>query len=66
MSSNYMFAFRRPVQSQSQQVADTKGDRSIGVKSAAGAKSMPMNTASRFSLNRLINLKSTGGCRSCN
>ena len=64
MSSNYMFAFRRPVQSQ--QVADTKGDRSIGVKSAAGAKSMPMNTASRFSLNRLINLKSTGGCRSCN
>ena len=56
MNSNYMFAFNR---------------RPMGPPAAAApapvadARSAP-DSAGRFSINRLINFKSSGGCRSCN
>ena len=56
MNSNYMFAINR---------------RQMGTGPAAGtspaARSLaPAPSGDRFSINRLINYKSAGGCRSCN
>lgn len=59
-SSNYKFAFlRAPVR----QVAPTP---IFAPLPAAGAASRtPVTSANRFSVNRLIHVKNSGGCRSC-
>lgn len=59
MNSNYMFAINR---------------RQMGTGPAAGTSPAapaprslaPAPSGDRFSINRLINYKSAGGCRSCN
>ena len=63
MSSNYAFAFtinRRalvPPASQHPQPAPVAASRHAAA---------PRNATNRFSINRLIHAKSSGGCRSCN
>jgi hypothetical protein len=58
MSSNYMFAFRR-----SAPVAPGAPVAPVALKSL---KAPPvLSRSDRFSLNRLIHYKATGGCRSC-
>lgn len=65
MSSNYMFAFRprkaAPAPAPAPEPAPIGGSvRNVSVNANAA-----VTNANRFSLNRLMNLKSTGGCRSC-
>ena len=65
MNSNYMFAFNRrpmgpPAAAAPAPVADARSAPVV-----ADARSAP-DSAGRFSINRLINFKSSGGCRSCN
>ena len=63
MNSNYMFDFNR------NSVAAPKVAPRAAPKAApkAAAPGAPVaNPSDRFSMNRLIHLKSTGGCRSCN
>ena len=64
MNSNYAFAFRKaapvaahPVMSRA---PPTRAPPAPATNANANAN------ANRFSINRLINLKPTGGCRSCN
>lgn len=62
MNSNYMFDFNR------NSVAAPRAAPRAAPKAAA-PKAAPVavaNPSDRFSMNRLISLKSTGGCRSCN
>ena len=74
MNSNYMFAFNRrpmgpPAAAAPAPVADARSAPVVAdARSApvvADARSAP-DSAGRFSINRLINFKSSGGCRSCN
>jgi DNA primase len=65
MNSNYMFDFNR------NSVAATRAApvARVAPKAAAPvavARDQAAAPSDRFSMNRLINLKSTGGCRSCN
>ena len=69
MNSNYMFAFNRG-RGPAPRSLDAAAPRSLD---AAAPRSLdapapaPRSLASnRFSINRLINYKSAGGCRSCN
>ena len=58
MSSNYMFAFRR-----SAPAAPVAPVAPVALKAL---KAPPvLSRSDRFSLNRLIHYKATGGCRSC-
>ena len=67
MSPNYVFAFRP--------LPKAKALSSAALPSAALSKALPSAPLSsgpaakaqsdRFSLNRLMNYKATGGCRSC-
>lgn len=63
MNSNYMFAFNRRPMGPPAAPAPVADARSAPV--VADARSAP-DSAGRFSINRLINFKSSGGCRSCN
>ena len=77
MSYNYMFAFslqsraQTQVQSQAHEKAREKAQVQAHVqvqsyeKAQVQRSSESINAANRFSLNRLIHFKSTGGCRSC-
>ena len=59
MNSNYMFAFnRRPLGPPAPDAAAP-----VAVARSAPDAAAPYG---RFSINRLINYKSSGGCRSCN
>ena len=63
MNSNYTFAFnRRPVG------PPGLGPRSLAVPVVPRSLVVPSRSlaSNRFSINRLINYKSPGGCRSCN
>jgi hypothetical protein len=63
MNSNYMFDFNR------NSVAAPRVAPKAAAPKAAAPKAAPAavaNPSDRFSMNRLISLKSTGGCRSCN
>lgn len=63
MNSNYMFDFNR------KSVAAPRVAPKAAAPKAAAPKAAPAavaNPSDRFSMNRLISLKSTGGCRSCN
>ena len=59
MNSNYMFDFNR------NSVAAPKAAPKAAAPVAV-ARDAPSAPSDRFSMNRLINFKSTGGCRSCN
>ena len=54
MNSNYMFAFNR-----GPSPSPSPSPKSLPSPS-------PKSLSNRFSINRLINYKSAGGCRSCN
>ena len=63
MSANYKFAFVR-------QVAPASASASAPVPAArvvhaATAARTPVTNSNRFSVNRLIHIKNSGGCRSC-
>ena len=80
MNSNYMFAFNRrqmgpPAPSAGSLDAGSLDAGSLDAGSlgpAPSARSLdarslgPNGPGDRFSINRLINHKSAGGCRSCN
>jgi hypothetical protein len=58
MSSNYMFAFRRS--------APAPPAAPVPPVALKALKAPPaLSRSDRFSLNRLIHYKATGGCRSC-
>ena len=64
MSSNYMFAFRR-----SAPAAPAAPAAPVAPVAPAALKALKappvLSRSDRFSLNRLIHYKATGGCRSC-
>ncbi len=62
MNSNYMFAFNR------MQMGPPAARSLAPAPSPAPspAPKSPNGPGDRFSINRLINYKSAGGCRSCN
>ena len=61
MSSNYMFAFRR-----SAPAAPAAPVAPVAPVALKALKAPPaLSRSDRFSLNRLIHYKATGGCRSC-
>ncbi len=60
MNSNYAFAFRKPLNAAPHPVMSRAPPTRAPPAPATNAN------ANRFSINRLINLKPTGGCRSCN
>jgi hypothetical protein len=61
MSSNYMFAFRR-----SAPAAPAAPVAPVAPAALKALKAPPvLSRSDRFSLNRLIHYKATGGCRSC-
>jgi hypothetical protein len=61
MSSNYMFAFRR-----SAPAAPAAPVAHVAPAALKALKAPPvLSRSDRFSLNRLIHYKATGGCRSC-
>jgi hypothetical protein len=75
MNSNYMFDFNRNsvaaprVAPVAMRVAPKAVAPKAAAPKAAAPKAAPAavaNPSDRFSMNRLISLKSTGGCRSCN
>ena len=59
MSSNYMFSFRRSAPAAAPKAAPAAAPKALAAPKAPNAQS------DRFSLNRLMNYKATGGCRSC-
>ena len=64
MNSNYMFAFnRRPLGPPAPAAAAPVAAAPVAVARSAPDAAAPYG---RFSINRLINYKSSGGCRSCN
>ena len=66
MNSNYMFDFNRNSVA-APKVAPRAAPKAAAPKAAPKAAAPGAPVASdRFSMNRLIHLKSTGGCRSCN
>lgn len=76
MNSNYMFAFnRRPLGPPAPVAVAVASSAAAAapVAVASSADAAPVAVArsaapasGRFSINRLINFKSSGGCRSCN
>ena len=72
MNSNYMFDFNRKSVA-APRAAPRAAPKAVAPKAAAPKAAAPKaapaavaNPSDRFSMNRLISLKSTGGCRSCN
>jgi hypothetical protein len=69
MSSNYMFAFRRsapaPVAPKAPLVAPKAHKAPLVAPKAPLVAPKVLSRSDRFSLNRLIHYKATGGCRSC-
>jgi hypothetical protein len=59
MSSNYMFAFRRSAP------APVAPKAPLVAPKAPLVAPKVLSRSDRFSLNRLIHYKATGGCRSC-
>jgi len=67
MNSNYMFDFNRnsvAAPRTAPKAAPKAAPRAAPKAAAPVAVANP--SGDRFSMNRLIHLKSTGGCRSCN
>ena len=62
MSANYKFAFLRAPMRQG---APAPAPAAAAPAPAAPAARTPVTNANRFSVNRLIHVKSSGGCRSC-
>ena len=63
MNSNYMFAINRRQMGTGPAAPLAPAPRSL----APAPRSLaPAPSGDRFSINRLINYKSAGGCRSCN
>jgi hypothetical protein len=62
MSSNYMFAFRRSAPAP---VAPKAHKAPLVAPKAPLVAPKVLSRSDRFSLNRLIHYKATGGCRSC-
>ena len=71
MSSNYMFAFRRsapaPVAPKAPVAPVAPKAPPVAHKALKAPPVAPkvLSRSDRFSLNRLIHYKATGGCRSC-
>lgn len=64
MNSNYAFAFRKPL-NVAPAVSPPAASRAPPLV-VLRAPAAPTTNSNRFSINHLINLKPTGGCRSCN
>ncbi len=65
MSANYKFAFVRQVApAPAAPAAPAPAARVVHAAPAATART-PVTRANRFSVNRLIHVKNSGGCRSC-
>jgi hypothetical protein len=65
MNSNYMFDFNRNSVA-APRVAPRAAPVAARAAPKAAAPAAVANPSDRFSMNRLLHLKSTGGCRSCN
>lgn len=68
MNSNYAFTFRKPLNvapAVSSPVV-SRAPTHVVLRAPAVSRAPPTTNSNRFSINRLINLKPTGGCRSCN
>jgi hypothetical protein len=69
MSSNYMFAFRRsapaPVAPKAHKAPLVAHKAPLVAPKAPLVAPKVLSRSDRFSLNRLIHYKATGGCRSC-
>ncbi len=67
MSANYKFAFVRQAVPAPAPAARAVGAPAVRAVSApaVGAVRTPVTNANRFSVNRLIHVKNSGGCRSC-
>lgn len=65
MNSNYAFAFRKPL-NVAPAVSSPAVSTHVVLRAPAVSRAPPTTNSNRFSINRLINLKPTGGCRSCN
>lgn len=64
MTSNYAFSFRKPLN-----VAPAVSPPAVSRAPppvVLRAPVAPTTNSNRFSITRLINVKSSGGCRSCN
>lgn len=61
MNSNYAFAFRKPLN-----VAPAVSPPVVSTHVVLRAPAAPTTNSNRFSMTRLINIKPSGGCRSCN
>ena len=68
MNSNYMFAInRRQMAPAAPAASPGPGPAARSLAPVPSARSLdPNGPGDRFSINRLINYKSAGGCRSCN
>ena len=77
MNSNYMFDFNRNSVAAPRVAAPKAAAPKAAAPKAAAPKAAPRAApkaaapgapvaSDRFSMNRLLHLKSTGGCRSCN
>ena len=65
MSSNYMFAFRRSAPAPVAPKALVAPKAPLVAPVAPLVAPKVLSRSDRFSLNRLIHYKATGGCRSC-
>jgi hypothetical protein len=68
MNSNYMFDFNRNFVAAARAAVRVApvATKAAAPKTAAPVAASANPSGDRFSMNRLINFKSTGGCRSCN
>ena len=58
MTSNFTFAFNRMI--------PPSAWANAPVSRTAAIANVPMTRSNRFSMTRMINFKSSGGCRACN
>lgn len=72
MNSNYMFDFNRNSVAAPRVAAARVAPKAVpkaaarAAPKAAAPAAVAIPSGDRFSMNRLLHLKSTGGCRSCN
>ena len=66
MSANYKFAFlRAPMRQGGPAPAHVHAAPAAPARVVHAATRTPVTNANRFSVNRLIHVKNSGGCRSC-
>ena len=68
MTSNFTFAFNRmiPPSAWANAPVSRAPVSNAPVSRTAAIANVPMTRSNRFSMTRMINFKSSGGCRACN